>query len=110
MNVERELAAAIKAEQELQTKIKELKEAKKILDESAPEHKLAILLHDHLCHWNHTDGCDWHYDIHKGVHKWSGHAHQMYLTKARNIVRRCEAEGFDIARVELLAKIILETK
>jgi hypothetical protein len=107
MNVEHELAAAIKAQADLAMRIKELEAAKRVLDESAPEHKLAILLHDKTCKWNHTDGCDWHYNIHKGVHDWNSHGHHMYLTRARTVMRQCEGIGLDLAKVEEVAGIIL---
>jgi hypothetical protein len=107
MDVERELAAAIKAQAELAAKVKELQAAKRILDESAPERKLAILLHDKTCKWNHTDGCAWHYQIDKGIHNWNSSEHQLYLTRARTVMRQCEAIGLDLAKVEEVAGIIL---
>jgi hypothetical protein len=30
--------------------------------------KLAEIMHEKMCRWNHTDGCDWYYD------KWTGFA------------------------------------
>lgn len=40
--------------------------------------ELAELLHENLCHANHTDGCDWYYN------KWTnpGYDRQRYLEKA----------------------------
>lgn len=105
-----ELEKARKQQAELAAKIKELEVAKEVLDNSAPEHKLAIMLHDGLCRYNHTDGCAWHYQIKKGIHDWSGFEHQQYLNRARTLVRRCENIGVDIEKTELIITLIMETR
>lgn len=47
---------------------------------------LATALHDLLCHWNHTDGCSWHYE--NGLDKWdTGYAHKQYLKQATEIAK-----------------------
>ena len=59
MNKETLKKEAIKLKQqltEIESKIKQL--------EKIPlNQKLAEVLHSKLCHWNHTDGCSWEFDI-----------------------------------------------
>lgn len=59
------------------------------------EYKLAIALHDNLCHWNHADGCSWHYEITGGIHDFCGTAHSDYLQKATTIVEFCKSKDID---------------
>lgn len=53
------------------------------------EQQLAIFLHQHLCHSNHTDGCSWSYEIHGVNEDWEGHAHKKYLEMAKRMIERC---------------------
>lgn len=46
--------------------------------------KMAIKLHEMLCHGNHTDYCGWYYEIRDGVHDWNRWEHQHYLIYAHN--------------------------
>lgn len=73
--LERELAEARKAK------------ANSLSDPIArsPEGQLAIYLHETFCPINHTDGCDWQYDVAEGVHNWNGHAHKRYLHEAKDL-------------------------
>lgn len=54
-----------------------------------PTQKLAIELHNKNCKGNHTDYCDWEYDVRNAVdgtyHNWDGYAHKLYLEKAEKI-------------------------
>jgi hypothetical protein len=53
--------------------------------------KLAILIHDHSCGYNHTDGCGWMYEMKNGLHDWNhGEAHYPYLEKARKAIEESE--------------------
>jgi glutamate synthase domain-containing protein 3 len=45
--------------------------------------RLAELLHEKLCSWNHTDGCSWHYESWDDI----GNARKRYLEKAENILK-----------------------
>lgn len=56
-------------------------------------HRLAIVMHDKNCSWNHTDGCGWFYEYSKGEHKWDGHAHKEWLSKARKAKLACDSLG-----------------
>ena len=70
--------------EELEVKLKLLKEEKKKFDLMQPNYQLAEILHEKLCHWNHTDGCGWYYE------KWEGFGEkserQRYLDKANKIL------------------------
>ena len=46
---------------------------------------LAFDLHDRFCHFNHTDGCGWHYE----KEDWQGNAHQYWLDRAKLILALC---------------------
>lgn len=48
--------------------------------------KLAILLHDHFCGYNHTDGCSWLYEMRNGFHLWQQTKHQDYIKTAGKII------------------------
>jgi hypothetical protein len=57
------------------------------------EQKVAELLHEKLCHFNHTDGCDWHY--------WSWEndkfgTRKRYMTKAKKLL----SHGFTLVQVQ----------
>jgi len=47
--------------------------------------ELAELIHEKLCHWNHTDGCGWYYE------KWDdlnlGYSKKEYYKKAEAILK-----------------------
>lgn len=45
--------------------------------------KLAEILHEKQCHWNHTDGCGWFYESWSNI----GASRQPYLDKARAILK-----------------------
>lgn len=56
-------------------------------DSLLPENqRMAILLHDKLCHSNHTDQCGWYYEIDGIKHDWTGYAHKTYLEKANKLI------------------------
>jgi len=53
----------------------------------APERKLAVLLHDGFCHYNHTDQCSWHYEFdNSNRHMWDKATHDYYLNTARRVI------------------------
>ncbi len=54
---------------------------------ATPMQNLAEELHTMLCHWNHTDGCGWYYEIRKEVTDWTGYAHKDYFAKAVALTR-----------------------
>lgn len=47
------------------------------------DQRLAVELHEFLCHWNHTDGCSWGYEK-----DWTGYAHKQYLEKAQTVLKK----------------------
>lgn len=79
----KDFAAEIAAHE---AEIAELKREQEAFRALTPTQQLAISLHDAQCRYNHTDQCGWFYEIHKGVHDWSGYAHADYLKKARKVV------------------------
>ncbi len=72
--------------EELETKLKILKEEKKNFDLMQPNFKLAELIHSKMCRSNHTDGCGWYYE------KWDGFGNNStrlsYLKKANDILEK----------------------
>lgn len=52
--------------------------------------KLAIMLHNKLCKWNHTDGCGWYYHVKDGLPTWEDYSQQEYLRKATLLCRKAE--------------------
>jgi hypothetical protein len=68
--------------QEAEQKLAKLKEERKSFEGLSEEQKLAELIHESQCRWNHTDGCSWYYE------KWGdpGYAKKEYLQKANNIL------------------------
>ena len=70
-------------EEELQAELKRRDEQRRILSAMNKDHRLAILLHDALCRWNHTDGCGWFYEVQEDIHDWRKRDHQVWLKKSR---------------------------
>jgi hypothetical protein len=99
--LEQEIAAS-------KAKLAELESAKKAMirdrKTSSDTGQLAIFLHEKLCNWNHTDGCSWHYEIHRGVPDWSGHAHSKYWSIAAQLANK----GYKCEDVENIVSIITE--
>lgn len=52
-------------------------------DEMNDDERLAEYLHSKSCHWDHTEGCSWHYETNSSKVDWTGYAHSRYLEKAR---------------------------
>jgi hypothetical protein len=101
-NIEKEIADK-KAELEaLENKAKYFAEQQKYF----PERVLAEELHGMLCHWNHTDGCSWHYEIENGVHNWTGNAHSNYLSKAKILSDKCGTLGVGVNKALEIARMV----
>lgn len=86
--------------------MKNEKERKTIRDEYIkllPKNKrLAIYLHDKLCHSNHTDMCSWYYEI-KGLEDdWTSWTHDRYLSKANKALDVCENDEIIMNLVEAI--------
>jgi hypothetical protein len=64
--------------------------ARQTMENMSSTHQLAVLLHDRLCRWNHTDGCGWHYAVKDGIHDWAEHSHQLYLRQAAGVMKQLE--------------------
>ena len=57
--------------------------------------RLAIEIHSALCHWNHTDGCGWFYEIKDGKHDWSRNAHKRSLNSANAVLGKIKQLGIE---------------
>jgi hypothetical protein len=73
------------------------------------EFKLAELLHERLCRWNHTDGCSWFYEFADGRPNWSGYARKdwlanaiEFLTAAEKVFEAMKKSGKGYKRAETL--------
>lgn len=96
-----------KLENEIAAKQAEVERLKReAADVADPIKALAIELHGVLCKWNHTDGCGWHYEIDKGSHNWTGHAHAHYLKKAIALSEKCNESGIDTKQAFEIYKIL----
>lgn len=74
---------------ELESKITELKVKQKEMENLKEDEVLAILMHDKLCCFNHTDECGWYYRM-----DWTGEK-QVYLNSAHAILQKI---SFDNAK------------
>ena len=77
-----------------------------LAQQEKPEYQLAKELHHMQCHWNHTDGCGWYYEIRNSVDDWTGSAHGTYLKKAQLLIHKCKQEGVTIKQAIALANIV----
>ena len=88
---------------ELRKEADRLEAADREFDALSEIEKLAITLHDMLCHWNHIDGCSWTYESTKGRHDWTGHAHSAYMQKAIIVKAICDRNHISVdAAIEIL--------
>jgi len=66
---------------DLKKKLAELELDEKAFNELGEDAKLAEILHEKLCHANHTDECSWYYDT------LNSHAFSEYSNKARELLK-----------------------
>lgn len=93
---------------ELNEELRQLHEQKCQLAEMNVNEQLAIELHSILCHSNHTDGCDWHYEISDGIHEWERASHARYLVKANKLILFARAKKIQIEDLIKTYKMIRE--
>jgi hypothetical protein len=67
------------------------------------EQRLAELIHDKLCHCNHTDGCEWHYQNWDSIDRNS--TKYEYLKKAQAMI--AIAKDFEVNPI-IITKVIEE--
>lgn len=86
--------------EELQAQIDSERARRAELAKLGPEFELADTLHAVMCHFNHADGCGWHYE------SWDGpiNARQNWVNKAKRIIETVGAENTNmfIAGLEAL--------
>lgn len=84
------------------TRLEQMEGEMKIIT-SKPEYRLADALHDKMCHFNHTDGCGWHYEPWHEVA--SGKRREgekgRWIGKAKRILKRFSLEDA-LAFIELI--------
>lgn len=68
---------------ELELELEKLKKEQVEYSVLPAEYKLADVIHSKLCHYNHTDGCGWHYESWKNI----GSARQGYIDQAKSILK-----------------------
>ena len=70
---------------EIKEELKNLENEKKRLESLSEDKKLAEILHNKLCHSNHTDGCSWEYE------SWDkstiSSTRDYYLEKAKKLLQ-----------------------
>lgn len=99
---------------DLQAQLNKLIENKKAFEaaerELSPAQKLAIKLHKLLCTANHSDGCDWYYNVNTrtNVHDWNGHAHKKYLKMAERVISVSAAVGLNSDKALSIIKVTME--
>lgn len=82
----------------LQDELEDLRRQKAIEDAEnerlTPEQKLAVVMHEVMCHHNHTDGCGWYYETKNRQHRWEGKggAHDRWLGRAIKLSAFCRGE------------------
>ncbi len=82
---------------------RKIAEAQKVLDslkaqqayeeKLAPKYKLARMLHEKLCRYNHTDGCSWFYFVKGAEDDWTDYSHATYLAKAVRMLAAANGNG-----------------
>lgn len=77
---------------EHQRAIKELDAERAAFGAMTEDQQLAMSLHDAFCRWNHTDGCGWFYEVHKGIDDWDGHSHARWLTNVKAVRAQLPAD------------------
>ena len=74
----------------LENDIKALNAEIEYFDSMDPLEALTIHLHDHMCKYDHQDGCSWTYEIKSSpnnakvkIHAWDKTAHKSWLKKCK---------------------------
>jgi hypothetical protein len=84
----------------------QLKTELEIARRENPELQLAKELHDTVCRCDHTSECGWFYEINNKVEDWTGYAHDVYLTKARNLTLACEGVHISVEQGLEIFKLV----
>lgn len=85
MNQIDELSSEITA---LENAAREKKMMREQLRQLDSPYILAIAIHSHLCHYNHTDGCSWHYAKDTDPAAWkTDTTRKQYLEMAKRVLQ-----------------------
>lgn len=81
--IDRDIQNAKEEVRKAQEKLTRLEQDKRKFEGLSDEQRLAELIHDSQCRWNHTDGCGWFYE------SWDkpGYSRNEYVEKARNVLK-----------------------
>ena len=93
---------------EIKAELLELHEQKRQLALQNEDEQLAIVLHGILCHWNHTDGCGFEYEIRDGIHQWDNASHKPYLEKSRKLIRFAIKHNVKVKKLIQVFKMLRE--
>ena len=100
------IASVEKRIAETKQELTELEHQLKTYQAEPREQQLARELHDLACNANHTDGCGWYYEIHKGIDDWSRSEHREWLKRAQCLIQCCEMTHTDAATAMALYRVI----
>lgn len=76
-----------------------LEAERKALNALAPLQRLANIMHDSTCTWNHTDGCGWGYESWDGATPAGNSTRSRWLEKARQLVSKTAMSADKLAGV-----------
>lgn len=81
---------------DLQKDIDHLQSERQKLEGLSLIQRITEILHQHVCHSNHTDGCDWYY----GSWEKPSYAHTKYTAKAIIILKLVEPLDMETEQLE----------
>lgn len=67
-------------------KLARARAAQAAFDQLTAAQRLAIELHDFLCHSEHAETCGWFYEINNDIHDWSRWTHSEALKRANSVL------------------------
>lgn len=94
----------------LEVKVSKLQKEKEFLENLTQDRRLAIELHTSFCDRDHEGAmpgsCNWHYEIHSGVHDWEQYEHKRYIEKANKLLKITNANNIQERVIFQIGEII----
>jgi len=90
--------------EQIKAEIQRLRSQDEYFDSLSDIEKLAIIHHQKFCHASHVDACGWEYEMEKGKHMWSGHAHKRHYDVAHRLHSKAIALGISTKAVMEIIK------